>query len=224
KPTIVVKNIDAYNSMLGQTESFTFTDYKLINLHHCKIECYNKMECRNGGYIAIKRCSQCICPRSYYGEKCQFFKPFFNKHCMTSSLTAKEHPQLLYEEGKKICNYHIKSESGTKILLILHESNTYNRTVCTSNYGLEIKYFEDKGLTGLCLCGLYKNIKITSEKNEVYLEYYGLNANHYFYLTYIKVCEDYSIKSKICQESSCFDIKPDVTEGIGDLVFRKPNN
>uniref|UniRef100_A0A0N4ZKX5 Metalloendopeptidase n=1 Tax=Parastrongyloides trichosuri TaxID=131310 RepID=A0A0N4ZKX5_PARTI len=178
QPTIVVKNIDAYNKMLGQNDGFTFADYKLLNLKHCSETCLDKRKCLNGGYLYSKSCFNCECPKGYDGEKCEFYKPLPG-NCKKSSLTAQSNPQLLHAEGIRECNFNIKSENGTKIVLILHESNTYNRTICASNYGLEIKYFKDKGLTGLCLCGLYKNINITSEENDVYIEYHGSMEHHY---------------------------------------------
>uniref|UniRef100_A0A0N4ZKX6 Metalloendopeptidase n=1 Tax=Parastrongyloides trichosuri TaxID=131310 RepID=A0A0N4ZKX6_PARTI len=222
KPTIVVKNIDAFNRMIGQNDGFTFSDYKLINLKHCKDTCYDKLDCKNGGYLNSKSCFYCICPRGYDGNKCQYFKPFI-QNCINNTLAAEKNPKLLYAEGQKKCNYHIKSSNGTKIVLILHESNTHNRTICSSNYGLEIKYFKDKGLTGLCLCGLYKNIKITSEENEAYLEYHGSKPNHYFYLSYLEIVENYTIKSQLCQNNHCYDIKHDKQPSLNDLIAKLLN-
>uniref|UniRef100_A0A0N4ZAB4 Metalloendopeptidase n=1 Tax=Parastrongyloides trichosuri TaxID=131310 RepID=A0A0N4ZAB4_PARTI len=201
-----VKNIKPFQKMMGQIDMFSFNDIKLINLYYCSKECsMSQHKCKNGGYLHWYLCGQCICPKGYYGSDCGYFKSSFTHRCGSDNLYATDHLKTIHARGMIECSYRIKSTSNTKLWIYVVKVNTKKRSVCSENYGFQIKYLNDKGTTGLCLCGEYEKISITSEGPEVYIRYCGLENSNYFLLKYQ---ETYSkdIESFIKYQNQSFKI------------------
>ena len=56
--------------LLGQRDSLSFLDSKLVNLaYQCEERCYPRPICENEGYINHK--CLCICPDGFYGSRCE---------------------------------------------------------------------------------------------------------------------------------------------------------
>uniref|UniRef100_A0A0N5C0Q5 ZnMc domain-containing protein n=1 Tax=Strongyloides papillosus TaxID=174720 RepID=A0A0N5C0Q5_STREA len=178
--------IPEYNNMMGQNYRLSFNDAKLLNLALCKSTCKgNKLFCNNNGYPDPKKC-HCRCPNGYTGKYCQYIKEL-GKKCGNKKLVAKKSKQILKNSGEGSCNYLITSEKGTKIALTLISSNTTKIIPCFQKMGVEIKYRSDKGTTGLCLCGEFKNIALKSDDNTVLIQYNGKNDNDQFKLSYKQI-------------------------------------
>uniref|UniRef100_A0AAF5D3V6 Metalloendopeptidase n=1 Tax=Strongyloides stercoralis TaxID=6248 RepID=A0AAF5D3V6_STRER len=181
---VIKPKIPQYKNMMGQDYKLSFNDAKLLNLKLCKKICLNNFKkCKNNGYQDPHNCYKCRCPNGYTGKYCQNIKKS-NTKCGKQKLSAQKYIQTLKISGSNICNYFIKSKIGTKIKITLISLNTKEIIPCFENMGLEIKYRLDKGTTGLCLCGKYKNIQLNSDDNTVLIQYNGENKNHHFILKY----------------------------------------
>uniref|UniRef100_A0A0N4Z5I4 Metalloendopeptidase n=1 Tax=Parastrongyloides trichosuri TaxID=131310 RepID=A0A0N4Z5I4_PARTI len=209
KIMLKVKNIDPYNKMIGQSIKPSFSDLRILNLYYCQKNCsFSKWDCKNGGYRHWKSCTRCVCPRGYGGFKCtdSVYLPR-SKGCNKQELEATDIINKLIENGYKNCNYRIIAKPNENIYINLYSVKTENKTTCISKQGLEIRYLEDKGITGLCLCGSYYDIQIISPSNEVYIEYYGLHKSHYFSLVYHVNPKHSFHKPSIWHGNTRFDIK-----------------
>uniref|UniRef100_A0A0N4ZTV3 Metalloendopeptidase n=1 Tax=Parastrongyloides trichosuri TaxID=131310 RepID=A0A0N4ZTV3_PARTI len=205
KDTIKVKQISPYNDMIGQREKMSFSDIHLINKHYCKRNCeFSDWKCKNGGYLHWSSCSRCICPRGYYGSHCEFVKYHSNKCSSPVELTAFDNVSGISEVGIKNCNYRIRTENGKKIYVLVFVMNTLKKAICSPGYGIEIKYVEDKGVTGLCLCGIYTNIEIISQMEEVFIEYNGMMKYDAFLIKY-SIAKGTYPNEVTCYNNICYE-------------------
>ncbi|VDN03726.1 unnamed protein product [Thelazia callipaeda] len=62
-----------YQMTIGQRESLSFYDVKLINEAYCKGHCKEKDLCKNGGYLNPSNCRTCLCPSGFGGSKCDAY-------------------------------------------------------------------------------------------------------------------------------------------------------
>uniref|UniRef100_A0A0N4ZL43 Metalloendopeptidase n=1 Tax=Parastrongyloides trichosuri TaxID=131310 RepID=A0A0N4ZL43_PARTI len=165
--TFKAKNIEPYTYMMGQREEMTFNDVKLLNLYYCLKDCKNsRIQCQNGAYPNWKTCADCICPKGYSGTFCDTVTPLEGT-CSKIDLIATQHQTELAENGVKNCNYRIKKPEDYTIYIKIDFVNTKSADICTQGSGFEIRYLQDKGTTGLCLCGNYKDLTIVSENSHV---------------------------------------------------------
>uniref|UniRef100_A0A0N4Z1K8 CUB domain-containing protein n=1 Tax=Parastrongyloides trichosuri TaxID=131310 RepID=A0A0N4Z1K8_PARTI len=99
--------------------------------------------------------------------------------------------------------------SKTKVYVSITRVQTRERKdkgdVCLPHLGFEIRYLNDKGITGLSLCGRYNDIVIVSQGPEVYIEYHVLDSNNYFVLSYADTTSNFT-ESKITYEGKNFSI------------------
>uniref|UniRef100_A0A0N4ZGD3 Metalloendopeptidase n=1 Tax=Parastrongyloides trichosuri TaxID=131310 RepID=A0A0N4ZGD3_PARTI len=204
KNTIEAKKSKLYNKMMGHEAMFTFNDIKVLNYYYCRKQCsyFFKKECKNGGYVKEPQCFKCICPKEYEGDKCEKVKDR-SYNCSLETYTALTSPTFFYKIGRKRCVFFIKASEGKRIELYLKIVVTKEKDYCLSDVGLEIKYLNDKGTTGLCLCGLYENIKIISESNEVVLTFTGLSDSHMFIGSFKEIFKSGKEKSMICYDNQC---------------------
>uniref|UniRef100_A0A0N4ZWE1 Metalloendopeptidase n=1 Tax=Parastrongyloides trichosuri TaxID=131310 RepID=A0A0N4ZWE1_PARTI len=178
--------IPQYDNMIGQAHRMSFNNLKQLNLNYCNGVCKDPIVCKNRGYQNPKNCGRCICPNGYRGKRCE--KDFVGSHaCGQTVLQATTTEKGFYANGPLKCNYFISSSTGTKIKLYIKSVKTEEASPCTQFMGFEIKYRYDKGATGLCLCGTYKDLYITSENNEVVVLYNGKNGTDNFRILYQQV-------------------------------------
>uniref|UniRef100_A0A0N5A5S4 Metalloendopeptidase n=1 Tax=Parastrongyloides trichosuri TaxID=131310 RepID=A0A0N5A5S4_PARTI len=204
KNTMEAKYSKLYNKMMGHESIFSFNDVKLLNYYYCRKEClYSERVCKNGGYVIEPNCLQCKCPKEYEGDKCNFVKDR-SFSCKLETLIPKENYTMFSSSGIKRCVYHIKATKRRRIKLFLKIVQTLEKDYCLSDTGLEVKYLNDKGTTGLCLCGSYKNIFIVSEGSEVLLTYTGLASYHNFVGEYKEIPKSSKEKNRICYEGECY--------------------
>ncbi|KAL3079651.1 hypothetical protein niasHS_013933 [Heterodera schachtii] len=85
EPTLVPKAGPMYLHTIGQRYGPSHSDYKMMNEHYCglsfnsansnssrnKVTCEMETTCFNGGFQNPNKCSACICPPGYWGEKCE---------------------------------------------------------------------------------------------------------------------------------------------------------
>uniref|UniRef100_A0A0N5A6R1 Metalloendopeptidase n=1 Tax=Parastrongyloides trichosuri TaxID=131310 RepID=A0A0N5A6R1_PARTI len=191
---INVKNIEPYNKMLGQDVMLTFNDFKLINYYYC---------------ITNSLCLQCICPKEFEGDKCEKIKSRSSHNCPTQERIAVANKEYFISDiGTKRCMFYIKSKNEGRVHIRLTTVRTRPRELCIPNVGLEVKYLKDKGVTGLCLCGYYKNIKIISEGNDIVITYTGIDERNYFEMYYQEIGKDDYRPSIICYNNICYNVTP----------------
>uniref|UniRef100_A0A0N4Z8G0 Metalloendopeptidase n=1 Tax=Parastrongyloides trichosuri TaxID=131310 RepID=A0A0N4Z8G0_PARTI len=175
---------DYYNKMLGQQYELSFNDLKIINkLYSGDNSYYENTTCYNDGYIRPYY-RNCLCPNGFTGWSCNETEPNTEGCKQNNTLEAKEEIQKLKMSGKENCTYLISSKPGRRIQIILASVKTKEKIPCYQKMGLEVKYVKDKGATGLCLCGRYRNINIISEDNKVMIQYTGLEDDNKGYITY----------------------------------------
>uniref|UniRef100_A0A0N5BU73 Metalloendopeptidase n=1 Tax=Strongyloides papillosus TaxID=174720 RepID=A0A0N5BU73_STREA len=186
-------NISEYNKMMGQLLEMNFADYKLLNYHFCNdsyVQMHSKMpNCTNSGYYDINNNSSgiCKCPNGFSGDLCDSLRQNVGNCTDSQEINATSENQTLSISGIKNCTYRIKTSNGNKVLVTISDVKTQTPTVgqkCMPETGFEIKYRNDKGPAGLCLCGNYSGITLTSEGNEVIVLYTGRNENDSFELEY----------------------------------------
>uniref|UniRef100_A0A0N4Z8L1 EGF-like domain-containing protein n=1 Tax=Parastrongyloides trichosuri TaxID=131310 RepID=A0A0N4Z8L1_PARTI len=190
---------------MGQREELTFNDLKLLILYYCFSICKNsRIECQNGTYPNWKTYADCICPKGYSGTFCDSVTPLEGT-CSNVDLIATQHKTELTEDGVKNCNYRIRNHEGYKIYIQVDFVNTKSADICTQGSGFEIRYLQDKGTTGLCLCGHYKDLTIISENSHVYIEYHGKERGNGFKLHYSRAVPDFYRYASICYKKECFE-------------------
>uniref|UniRef100_A0A0K0DV45 Metalloendopeptidase n=2 Tax=Strongyloides stercoralis TaxID=6248 RepID=A0A0K0DV45_STRER len=185
KMTIVPKN-KLYFNTIGQISQLGFNDMKTLNMYYCSSKCPKKLNCLNGGYTNPKNCSVCKCPRFFTGILCgQVFQ--YNDNCGNTILTATTTSKILNISGKKSCIFQITAPSGSKVQLTILSTKLPKRNPCPPIVGLEIKFLDDKSVSGATFCGVTKNVIIKSIDNSILLKYKGLFQDNNARFSYIKV-------------------------------------
>uniref|UniRef100_A0A0N5C0Q6 ZnMc domain-containing protein n=1 Tax=Strongyloides papillosus TaxID=174720 RepID=A0A0N5C0Q6_STREA len=172
-----------YNRMMGQQYGLSFNDVKLINLAICSDKCPGKkLNCKNNGYLDPLSCEKCRCPNGFDGVTCERVA-VTKTHCGETNLLATKDPAELKRKGPGVCNYLITSKKGYKIIIQIVKVEIKRLPRCFEKKGLEIKYRTDFGATGLCICDKYTNFNLTSETNQVLIQYNG-DKKDYFKILY----------------------------------------
>uniref|UniRef100_A0A0N5A5S3 Metalloendopeptidase n=1 Tax=Parastrongyloides trichosuri TaxID=131310 RepID=A0A0N5A5S3_PARTI len=204
KDTIEAKNIYPYTDMIGDESHISFNDMKLVNYYYCRKECSSSLiTCKNGGYIREPRCFPCICPEELEGNDCGRVKDR-SQNCTLQTLIAERNVTYFSSKEERRCVFYIKASERKSISISLRLVETRKREVCIPNVGLEIKYLNDKSITGLCLCGSYRNIAIYSESNEVIITYTGLDETNMFEGYYGELPDFEKYKNKLCYNGKCY--------------------
>uniref|UniRef100_A0A0N4ZDB3 Metalloendopeptidase n=1 Tax=Parastrongyloides trichosuri TaxID=131310 RepID=A0A0N4ZDB3_PARTI len=200
------KNIEPYSWMMGQRKQYSFSDFKQLNLHYCDKKCndFYTVSCKNGGYRNYKTCTRCICPRGYGGYYCEHIERIPGK-CSDGTLVAIDKLTYLIAKGPKDCNYLIKAEDGiSNIYLRFGYVRTMYKDVCAQGNGLEIRHEENKGKTGLCLCGGFYGLEIVSDSSQVYIEFHGVFYNSEFQLRFAMMSR-FSTRPYLCWQNVCYE-------------------
>uniref|UniRef100_A0A0N4ZGQ1 Metalloendopeptidase n=1 Tax=Parastrongyloides trichosuri TaxID=131310 RepID=A0A0N4ZGQ1_PARTI len=194
-----------YQLMIGQKNTITFNDLKLINRRYCNDKC-NGIDnpCQNGGYLNPNNCTECICPHPftnnctdliYGGEvECPQFTVFVGSDTGVEMF------------GKKKCNRAFQSLYSTKKLqFILKDLNTTSQLPCARNFSmLEVKYRKNLDVMGLCFCGNINEsvgVKVTSDTNQIYVFYNGDKESDFVRYEIKTLFEDQSDNNEIKNET-----------------------
>uniref|UniRef100_A0A0N5C2U3 Metalloendopeptidase n=1 Tax=Strongyloides papillosus TaxID=174720 RepID=A0A0N5C2U3_STREA len=184
EPTLIPKHV-LYAHTIGHVQKLSFIDIKTINLLYCRNMCSFKIDCDNGSYQHPTKCFQCICVEGFVGKNCNHFTTNLPS-CGKSIHFVHEFPQEIKVNGKIKCYYRLIAEKDTKIMLQVYTRiHPLKRVFCWPEDCLEIKYWEDKTVTGARFCGRTKNIIFLSKSNVVIV---------YFKSTYIE--NEFKLKFK----------------------------
>uniref|UniRef100_A0A0N4Z5E0 Metalloendopeptidase n=1 Tax=Parastrongyloides trichosuri TaxID=131310 RepID=A0A0N4Z5E0_PARTI len=183
----VKAKLDGYINTPGQRVEIGFNDVKLLNYHYCADKCKeSEIKCDFGGYPDPHNCTRCKCPRFFEGDDCsKVTRSDFA--CPYSVLFPKDEKQTATLKGKMTCTIPIFAPYGKKIEMTLESSNLPGYFNCKPDAGLEIKYLEDKTVSGPIFCGRNATGTITSESRYVVMRYIGLEDDNYINLVYSTV-------------------------------------
>ncbi|CEF59683.2 Astacin-like metalloendopeptidase, partial [Strongyloides ratti] len=181
-PVIKSKLHEAYDKVMGNRKKMTFNEIKQLNLCHCKkctcptkngVRRKNKtVKCMNGGYANYNNCKKCICPTGFTGTSCNEIEKG-DTSCPGNTYEVKSTKEYIVLSGQKNCYIFLKANPKKKIKLQLISIVKKKRNICNDETSSEIKYFLDKGSTGLLLCNNYWLLNLTSQSNSVLIAYRG---------------------------------------------------
>uniref|UniRef100_A0A0N4ZM58 Metalloendopeptidase n=1 Tax=Parastrongyloides trichosuri TaxID=131310 RepID=A0A0N4ZM58_PARTI len=183
----VFPKIPLYRYMMGQRIGFSFNDYKLLNMHYCRKKmdrsAGRRLKCRNSGYPNPIKRGVCVCPNGFTGRECNRIETDINK-CKKTRYLARPKRQTLKLQGKKNCTFIIEAPKGRRVHLTVLRAVTHKERPCLQDSGLEIKHYKDKGSTGLCVCGMFKDFDLDSDDNKVMVIYKGTSKSDLITLKY----------------------------------------
>ncbi|CEF70520.1 Astacin-like metalloendopeptidase [Strongyloides ratti] len=183
KFTVAAKDL-IYDKMIGQRYRPNFNDWRLFNDAVCRNFCKKGIVCEYDSYPNYNKCDDtCVCPNGFEGTNCTSLTPS-SYGCGEQVIYANTISKVLFATSVKNCTFLIKSLKGKKIKLYIKGIYTMYEKICFEKMGLEIKYKADKGVTGKCFCGLYRDISLKSDNDEVLVQYTGKLPGHYFKLHY----------------------------------------
>ncbi|XGW15448.1 hypothetical protein V3C99_001149 [Haemonchus contortus] len=171
QPTLMPYDKD-YRETLG-SPFVSFIDVLMLNkLYGCDKLCERKQKksgsekrinkCRNGGYPHPLKCSKCVCPDGYAGDRCNERPRGSPKECGYTydastewkNFTDRLGDPTVYRpmENYTKCYYWIQSPENTEIEVELVSFSKYHAMEGCPNAGVEIKTNENQQLTGYRFC------------------------------------------------------------------------
>uniref|UniRef100_A0A158Q6U3 Metalloendopeptidase n=1 Tax=Elaeophora elaphi TaxID=1147741 RepID=A0A158Q6U3_9BILA len=147
-----------YQMTIGQRDSLSFYDIKLINEAYCKGYCEKKDECRNGGYLNPSNCKNCFCPSGFGGSKCETHDASESNSKCGGTLNAEIDWQQIQSPGYPdgyptniTCSWLIKADEKERIEIIFEDDfGIFCSTTCIDY--IELKIGNDMANTGYRMC------------------------------------------------------------------------
>ncbi|PAV90563.1 hypothetical protein WR25_09174 [Diploscapter pachys] len=133
-------------------------DTGINTVYNCNEHCSNQILCQRNGYQNPNSCYECLCPEPFAGStNCQDILPS-NSDCGGTIFVGQE-PVMIQSPGYPIrypndveCNWLIMAPKGGRVHLEFIDSFEFScEDTCVSAY-VEVKYHNDKRLTGARLC------------------------------------------------------------------------
>uniref|UniRef100_A0A0K0F1K7 Zinc metalloproteinase n=1 Tax=Strongyloides venezuelensis TaxID=75913 RepID=A0A0K0F1K7_STRVS len=167
-----------YEKTLGVDGGLSFVDVKLLNYHYCIKICPLPIVCFNDGYQDPNNCAKCKCVNGYTGDYCDQLPPKLS-HCGDTLYEISHRKKYLYIYGGKNCIHHLKGKSNKKLKITITVLNYYPtfKNRCKLDNSLEIKYLEDKTVTGALFC-LNDNATIFSRNDHVIVHHRSTSTNN----------------------------------------------
>uniref|UniRef100_A0A0N5C2U2 Metalloendopeptidase n=1 Tax=Strongyloides papillosus TaxID=174720 RepID=A0A0N5C2U2_STREA len=187
KPTIIPK-YNLYKKTIGQIKELSFLDIKTLNLLYCKSKCSSfVIICHNNGYVNPNSCDRCICIEGFIGYNCLNFVENI-PICGKSKYLAQYFPQKISAGGIVNCKYYLMTQKRAKIMIKIRFTSIHphRRKICSPKNTLEIKYWEDKAVTGARFCGVNKNVVFYSYSNIVIIYFRSTDSRNRFKLMFAK--------------------------------------
>uniref|UniRef100_A0AAF5D8N8 Metalloendopeptidase n=1 Tax=Strongyloides stercoralis TaxID=6248 RepID=A0AAF5D8N8_STRER len=179
---------ELYKKTIGHLRDLSFNDIKTLNLYYCSNKCPKRIKCFNGGYQNPNICNTCKCVEGFTGKKCKLLSKS-PPSCGKTFFYAKSISQEIKGGGGNYCIYHIKARNRRKIGLNVIFSNIYlhEAHVCETKNTLEIKYWNDKTVTGARFCGHTSQTIFISKSNYVIIYFRSTKLINKFKLTFRKM-------------------------------------
>uniref|UniRef100_A0A0N5BN25 Zinc metalloproteinase n=1 Tax=Strongyloides papillosus TaxID=174720 RepID=A0A0N5BN25_STREA len=181
---------EIYLKTIGQSTRFGFNDAKQLNIHYCSDRCPEpKLKCKMNGYPNPNDCTVCKCPEFYTGTLCTKLKPSDKECGRRRFLKTRRTDQNLIVNGVKTCYIQITAPKGRKVRLYIEKTDLLYSFVCNPGHGLEVKFLNDKSVSGAMICGKNYGKIIISENNVVAMKYIGLTQNSEIKIRYSDVAK-----------------------------------
>ncbi|VDM09295.1 unnamed protein product [Wuchereria bancrofti] len=147
-----------YQMTIGQRDSLSFYNIKLINEAYCKGDCKEKNECRNGGYLNPSNCKSCLCPSGFGGSKCETHATSESNSKCGGTLKAIVDWQYIESPGypdeystNVICNWLIEADKEERIEISFEDNfGIFCSSTCVDY--IELKIGNDLANTGYRIC------------------------------------------------------------------------
>uniref|UniRef100_A0A0K0F1P3 EGF-like domain-containing protein n=1 Tax=Strongyloides venezuelensis TaxID=75913 RepID=A0A0K0F1P3_STRVS len=179
------------DEITGQEYRPAFSDLKWLYFAHCRKDLLYSIKCKNGGYPKSENNSECECPTGFSGKTCEKLEKSDNG-CYDSFISVNTTDKKdFYFNGKKNCTIILTSPKETRIKLLIFDVSCEKKIPCFENDCVQIKYQKDMALTGLCLCGRNRNVKLTSYSNQIVIRYTGSSSNSYARILYSMTYDEY---------------------------------
>uniref|UniRef100_A0A0K0FD34 CUB domain-containing protein n=1 Tax=Strongyloides venezuelensis TaxID=75913 RepID=A0A0K0FD34_STRVS len=101
-----------------------------------------------------------------------------------SILTASSQEKSFSIDGVKDCVFLIKAEKNKRVKISLDKGNFNKKLPCAPGHALQIKYNIDKTFSGPTFCGDIKPQALTSERNEMLVNYVGTETKNFLKFRY----------------------------------------
>uniref|UniRef100_A0A0K0F136 Metalloendopeptidase n=1 Tax=Strongyloides venezuelensis TaxID=75913 RepID=A0A0K0F136_STRVS len=188
KGSTIIPKHELYRKTIGQVEQLSFIDIKTVNMMYCQFKCSSSsLRCFNSGFLNPNYCDRCKCVEGFTGIDCGKFV-VNEQSCGKTRYIALRKSQEIKAVGKINCFYHLLTQRNSKIgiKIIFVSIHPYTRKYCSPNDCLEIKYWQDKTVTGARFCGINKNIIFYSKNNVVLIYYRSTDPRSRFKLIFKK--------------------------------------
>lgn len=169
-----------YTFSIGTQEQPTFIDTQTVNIHYCSNICRQKIFCDNWGYQDPNDCSKCICPPGFSGRDCGWIG-VSPPECGQTIFEATNKVQGINVNGRKKCYFMITSPEGTKIAYKIteHIISPFYLDSCTYQNSVEIKFWEDKSVSGARYCKTAMNLPLISHYHQLIVIYRSNETTNY---------------------------------------------
>ncbi|CEF70616.1 Astacin-like metalloendopeptidase [Strongyloides ratti] len=197
QPTMLPKDI-LYKKTIGHADKATFSDIKMINLHYCSNLCHNEIKCYNGGYQDPKDCNNCKCVEGYGGPDCSKIVPQ-EIQCGKFVYRTNDYVESFTVKGAKTCIYHFVAPQNMRVGIKILLSRMYpnKEKECLSLNAAEIKYWNDKSISGARFCLISQNICFISHNHHVMIYYRSNKETNFFSMLYKSVnMSNHNLKQK----------------------------
>uniref|UniRef100_A0A0K0F118 Zinc metalloproteinase n=1 Tax=Strongyloides venezuelensis TaxID=75913 RepID=A0A0K0F118_STRVS len=177
KLVMIPKN-KLYLDTIGQNEKAQFNDIKFLNAIYCSNICKGGIKCSNGGYEDPKKCGTCRCPSMLGGPTCEDVAKNPPSCGKENIMTASSKEKSFSINGVKNCVFLIKAENNKKVKITIERGNFIARQICSPGISLQIKFNIDKTITGPTFCGRVQHQTLTSEGDQMFVNYVGTFPQH----------------------------------------------
>uniref|UniRef100_A0A0K0F1K8 Zinc metalloproteinase n=1 Tax=Strongyloides venezuelensis TaxID=75913 RepID=A0A0K0F1K8_STRVS len=175
-----------YKKTIGVDAGLSFLDAKLLNKHYCMDKCTKSITCYNGGYVDPNNCLKCKCISGFEGNDCSKM-PDDSMECGDAVHEVEKNKTVrLYKRGKGDCIYHIKSKTNSTLKIIVNEITYYPgfKSTCNLDNSVEIKYYNDKSVTGALFCLSEKNKTITAQGHHVIVHHRSTQGTNFLFMQF----------------------------------------
>uniref|UniRef100_A0A0K0FAV7 Astacin domain-containing protein n=1 Tax=Strongyloides venezuelensis TaxID=75913 RepID=A0A0K0FAV7_STRVS len=167
-----------YEKQIGGLGSYSFNDYKRLNILYFKDKCKNAPKCQNKGYYG-NNCNECKCVYPFAGKYCKSYAKKIGT-CEDSFLNAYSNAKTItFNKYAGECYYIIKAKSKRRKVKL-----TIVNFKGVGQYKLEVKYRKDKGAAGLLINRDVKNIVFPSLSSSVIVTYHTYNVSSVLTIKY----------------------------------------
>uniref|UniRef100_A0A0K0FHA1 Zinc metalloproteinase n=1 Tax=Strongyloides venezuelensis TaxID=75913 RepID=A0A0K0FHA1_STRVS len=181
-----------YDMTPGYKSKMSFNDLKLLNIYYCSTVCKNKIKCYNFGFPDSNNCGKCKCVNGFTGLYCNIMVKS-SIQCGETQYFATKVRSKFEVKGARDCVYHFLTSRFRKLKVKIESTSLYPNFLrfCYDINSVEIKYRNDKSVTGALFCNYNSDITIVSHGNHVMIRYRSDNPKNRVLLNFQSVSRLY---------------------------------